>query len=79
MAGRSQRKKERYRVHRKFECSRIEHAMLAEAYRRILPDGRLSFVERNKTTIDRCNGEAQPVLQEGKNVLPNFVTAIGGH
>ena len=79
MAGRSQRKKERYRVHRKFECSRIEHAMLAEAYLRILPDGRLSFVERNKTTIDRCNGKAQPVLQEGGNLLPNYVTAIGGH
>ena len=79
MVGRSQRKKERYRVHRKFECSRIEHAMLAEAYRRILPDSRLSFVERNKTTIDRCNAEGQPVLQEGENLLPNYVAAIGGH
>ena len=79
MEGRSQRKKEMFRVHRKFECSRIEHAVLAEAYRRILPDDRLSLVERNNTTINRCNGESQPVLQEGTNLLPNYVTAMGGH
>ena len=79
MEGRSQRKKERFRVHRKFECSRIEHAMLAEAYRRILPEDRLSFVERNNTTINRCNGENQPVLQEGTNLPLNYVTAMGGH
>jgi len=79
MEGRSQRKKERFRVHRKFECSRIEHAMLAEAYRRILPDSRLSFAERDKATIEHCDAEGQPVLQEGENLLPNYVAAIGGH
>ena len=79
MVGRSQRKKERYRVHRKFECSRIEHAMLAEAYHRILPDHCLSLMECNNTVINRCNGEGQAILQEDTNLLPNYVTAMGGH
>ena len=79
MEGTSQGSKERFRVHRKFECSRIEHAMLAEAYRRILPDNCLNLVERNNTAIDRCNGESQPVLQEGTNLQPNYVTAMEGH
>ena len=79
MEGRSQRNQKRFQVHREFESSRIEQAMLAEAYRRILPDNCLNLVERNNTSIDRCNGESQPVLQDGTNLLPNYVTAIGGH
>ena len=79
MEGISQGSKERFRVHRKFECSRIEHAMLAEAYRRILPENCLSLVERNSTAINRSNGAIQADFQDGTNVLPNYVTAIGGH
>ena len=79
MEGISQVSKGRYRVYRKFECSRIEHAMLAEAYRRILPDNCLSLVERNSTAINRCNGESKSVLQEVTKLRPNYVTAIGGH
>jgi hypothetical protein len=79
MEGRSQRNKERFQVHREFESSRIEQAMLAEAYRRILPDNCLNLVERNNTLLDRCNGESQPALQELTKLRPNYVTAIGGH
>jgi hypothetical protein len=79
MEGTSQGSKERFRVHRKFECSRIEQAMLAEAYRRILPDNCLSLVERNSTAINHCSSESKPVLQEVTKLLPKYVTATGGH
>ena len=79
MEGRSPKRKWKIRVDREFECSRIEQAMLAEAYRRILPDHRLSLVERNSHTIDGCNGDGQPVSQGDTNSTPHYVSAMGGH
>lgn len=79
MEGIIQESKGRFRVHRKFECSRIEHALLAVAYRRILPDHCLRLMERNSVAINHCNGESQDDFQEGTNLLPNYVTAMGGH
>ena len=68
----------RFRVHREFECSRLEQAMLAAAYRRILPNDRLKLVERNSTTSDRCNGEDQPAVPKDTNLSPCYATAMGG-
>ena len=68
----------RFRVHREFECSRLEQAMLAAAYRRILPNDRLKLVERNNTTIDRCDGEDQPAVHKGTDLSICYATAMGG-
>ena len=73
MEGRSRRTKRTYRVHRKFECSRIENAVLAEVYRRILPDERLELVERNGTF-----GEASVTAVSKDINLVCQVAAIGG-
>ena len=78
MEGRSQRNGKRIRVHREFECSRLEQAMLAEAYRKILPNDRLKFVELNYTPIVRCNSEGQAALHDDTNLTLNYVTAVGG-
>ena len=67
-----------FRVHREFECSRLEQAMLAAAYRKILPTDRLKLVERNSTTIDRCNGEGQPAVDKDANLSLFCATAMGG-
>ena len=77
MEGR-RRNGRRFRVHREFECSRLEQAMLAEAYRRILPNDRLKLVERNDTTIDRCADEGQPALNQDTNSSRCYTTAMGG-
>lgn len=79
MEGTSPKRKRRFRVHREFECSRIEQAMLAAAYRKILPDDRLSFVERNGDPIDRGNGDSQPALRESTDSILHYVLATGGH
>lgn len=79
MEGRSPRRKGRFRVHREFECSRIEQAMLAAAYRTVLPDERLSLVERNRQTVDRCDGDGEPAWQWDRNSVPRYVSAMGGH
>jgi hypothetical protein len=79
MEGRSPRKTRRFRVHREFECSRIEQAVLAAAYRKVLPDERLSLVERDGDAIARCNGDGQPDSQRDTNSVPRYVSAIGGH
>ena len=79
MEGRPLRRKRRFRVHREFECSRIEQAMLAAAYRRILPDDRLSLAERNGDAMDRCNGDGQLVPQEDTISTSRYASAMGGH
>ena len=79
MEGRSQGNKKRFQVQRKFECSRIEHALLAVAYRKILPDNCLHLVERNNAAINHCNRASQADFQEGTNLLPSYVTAMGEH
>ena len=68
----------RLRVHREFECSRLEQAMLAAAYRRILPNGRLRLVERKDTTFDRCYGEGQPAVHEDTELSHYYAPAMGG-
>ena len=75
MEGTSQGSKERFRVYRKFECSRIEHPMLAEAYRKILPDNCLHLVERNNAAINHCNSVSQADLQEGSMASRHVVIA----
>jgi|COG998Drversion2_1049125.scaffolds.fasta_scaffold293434_2 hypothetical protein len=79
MEGTSPGRKRRFRVHREFECSRIEQAMLAAAYRRILPDERLRFVQRNGDPIDGCSGDSQPASQANTDSILDYVSATGGH
>ena len=57
MDGRNLRKNGPIRVLRDFECSRIEQAVLAAAYRRILPEDRLSLAEA-------CSAPAEPILRD---------------
>jgi hypothetical protein len=52
--------------------------MLAAAYRKILPTDRLKLVERNSTTIDRCNGEGQPGVDKDASLSLFCATAMGG-
>jgi len=79
MEGTSRGKKRRFRIHREFECSRIEQAMLAAAYRRVLPEDRLSFAESNRDPIDRCQEASQLASQDNRDSQPSYVSAIGGH
>lgn len=76
MEGRSQRNGKKIRVHREFECSRIEQAMLAAAYRRIIPNDRLKLVERINNTTDHRDG--QPALHNDANLSHQRTTAMGG-
>ena len=76
MEGRSRRNGRRIRVHREFECSRIEQAMLAEAYRKILPTDRLKLVERANNTI--AHSKDHSVLHDDTNLTPKYATAMGG-
>jgi hypothetical protein len=68
----------RIRVHREFECSRLEQAMLAAAYRRIMPNDRLQLVERKNTTIGRRMDIGQPAVHKGTNSSLYCTTATGG-
>jgi hypothetical protein len=65
-------------VHRDFECSRLEQAMLAAAYRRILPDDRVKLVERENSSVNRCNGEGRPASPEDTDSSHHYATAMGG-
>ena len=65
-------------IHREFECSRLEQAMLAAAYRRILPSDRLKLVEGKNTTIARSNGEGRPAVHEDTDSSRHYATAMGG-
>ena len=77
MEGTCPGRKGRFRVYREFECSRIEQAMLAAAYRKILPNDRLSFVQRNDVRSDGC--DSQTASQESTDSLLDYVSATGGH
>lgn len=79
MEGASPTRKRRFRIHREFERSRIELAMLAVAYRRILPDDRLSLAERNSDPIDRRHQDGQAASQKYIDSIQHYVSAIGGH
>ena len=79
MEGTSPGKKRRFRINREFECSRIEQAVLAAAYRRILPEDRLGFAECNRDPFDRCQEAGQPASQDNTDSKQSYVSAIGGH
>jgi hypothetical protein len=80
MEGRSPREKTRLRVQRDFECSRIEQAVLAAAYQRILPDDRVSFTEHNLETFEPNARDSQRASQiDNTNCSSHFTSAIGGH
>ena len=80
MEGRSSGKKKRLRVQREFECSRIEQAKLAAAYRRILPDDRVRFTERNGGSLDGTGRRHQRTSQnDHTDCSLHFASAIGGH
>lgn len=69
----------RIRVYRKFECSRLEQTVLAEAYRRILPNERLKLVERsNATAGEGCNGVGRAAVPQDTDLSADYVTAMGG-
>lgn len=78
MEGASPTRKKRFRVHRKFERSRIDLAMLATAYRRILPEDRLSLAERNIDPTDGRHDDGQLALQENIVSVRHYGSAKGG-
>ena len=78
MEGRSQRNGTVIRIQRKFECSRLEQSMLAEAYRRILPYDRLRLVERSSSTIHSCQRKSLPGRQDDTHSSLDYVAAMGG-
>ena len=69
--------KRRIRIHREFECSRIEQAMLAVAYRAILPEAGLHLVERGDVGA-ACDEITEPVAYEDSTSVSNHPVAIGG-
>ena len=78
MEGRSQRNGRTIRVQREFECSRLEQAMLAEAYRRVLPNDRVRLVERPNGTVDSCQHESLPGWLDDTHLSRDYVMAMGG-
>lgn len=79
MEGTSPGKKGRFRVHREFECSRIEQAMLASAYRSILPEDQLRFAERSSDPGAENPEAVGPAIEENTDSKQHDVLAIGGH
>jgi hypothetical protein len=65
-------------VHREFEISRLEQAMLAAAYRRILPDDRLKLVERENPSVNRCNDKGRSASYGDTDSSHHYATAMGG-
>jgi hypothetical protein len=78
MEGACPRRKGRFQVHREFECSRIEQAVLAAAYRSILPEHRLSLAEGNSDSVDRCPNAGPLASHEHADSILHYVSAIGG-
>ena len=78
MDGRSREESKTIRIQREFECSRLEQSMLAEAYRKVLPNTGLKFVEL--TDCENAHGEsdAQTVFPGNVNSLVNHAMATGG-
>jgi len=79
MEGTSPKNRKRFQVHREFECSRIEQALLAEAYRRILPDDLLKFVERDLVGHGQDSSSARCDVPKDMNSVTDCVLAMGGH
>jgi hypothetical protein len=52
--------------------------MLAAAYRKVLPEDRLSFAESDGVPIDRQEA-SQPASQDNTDSKPANVSATGGH
>lgn len=78
MDGRSRNASKRIRIQREFECSRLEQSMLAEAYRKVLPNTGLKFVELNDCENEHGQSDAQNVLPDNVNSLVNHAMATGG-
>ena len=69
--------KRRIRIHREFECSRIEQAMLAVAYRAILPEAGLHLVERGRH-VGAASDEISEPVSYADSTSANHSVAIGG-
>lgn len=74
----SKERRKKVHVHREFECSRIEEAMLAAAYRRILPEERLKLAQRNNGRDDGLDGHVM-ASHDNNNLKPHHVSATEGH
>ena len=78
MDGRSREESKTIRIQREFECSRLEQSMLAEAYRKVLPNAGLKFVERPACEIGHSRSDAQAVLPGNESSLIDPAMATGG-
>ena len=78
MDGRSRNASKRIRIQRDFERSRLEQSMLAEAYRKVLPNAGLKFVERSDCEIGHSRSDAQAVLPGNESSLIDHAMATGG-
>ena len=78
MDGRSRDASKRIRIQREFECSRLEQSMLAEAYRKVLPNAGLRFVERSDCKSEHGQSDAQAVLPDMGRSLIKHAMAMGG-
>ncbi len=65
-----------FRVHREFECSRFEQAMLAKAYRRILPSDHLKLLGSIAADCDASEGQC--VLHGDTDWAPHYFRTTGG-
>lgn len=74
----SKERRKKVHVYREFECSRIEQALLAAAYRRILPEERLKLAQGNNGRHDRRDGHAI-ASHDNHDSKPHHVSARGGH
>ena len=71
-------RRKKVHVHREFECSRIEQAMLAAAYRSILPEERLKLAQRNNGHHDNYDGHVI-ASHDNSDSKSHHVSATGGH
>jgi len=78
MDGSSRNASKKIRIRREFECSRLEQSVLAEAYRKVLPNAGLRFVERSDCEIEHGRSDAQAVLPDMGRSLINHAMAMGG-
>ena len=76
MDRKSQKESKRIRIQREFECSRLEQAMLAEAYRKVLPCGGFKLVEEAES--DHGDSRIQVIATENVDSAVSHSMATGG-